>query len=425
MSLLLPAANGCSMRLYRFLPLMFGVALTGCDKGQSVDASPAEKRAEVVAASSTATASNTNDVLKSPKPIATAAEAKPAPTGPYRVLGILDPDRERMVAFALKVPGDWRAQQEFKRRWEGAVGQPQVFLTLRSPDGRSQIEYWPSAQYVHGEGPMSGNLREQRRAMGLSPQTAPNDVAPMSPTAYIRQVVLPELARRGQALSDIGNEQTAPKTSGENGQTNLRGSVDGKLPNGNRARVECRITHVSRQLGSDLYHSWSVVPSITQTAGDLEAIHTHTRVAQDSIVPNPAWLQLEQQAQSRGMQANSEASRRQHEATMGQIQANREAMTRAHEQRMNDIRSFGEANTARFNERMGQMDRDQRVRVDTIRGETRYADPTTGERVKVEDGNNHVYRSRENPNIYLGTDTPIDAGKVNWQELQKVQLKDY
>ncbi|MCW5559191.1 MAG: hypothetical protein KIT22_15345, partial [Verrucomicrobiae bacterium] len=81
--------------------------------------------------------------------------------------------------------------------------------------------------------------------------------------------------------------------------------------------------------------------------------------------------------------------------------------------------------TARFNERMAQMDRDQRIRVDTIRGESRYVDPTTGERVKVEDGFNHIYRNRQDPSLYYGANTPIDPQKVDWQELQKVQLEDY
>ncbi|MEO7600035.1 MAG: hypothetical protein ABIV50_13945 [Opitutus sp.] len=27
--------------------------------------------------------------------------------------------------------------------------------------------------------------------------------------------------------------------------------------------------------------------------------------------------------------------------------------------------------------------------------------------------------------IHLGTDTPIDAGNLDWRELQRVQLKDY
>ncbi len=173
--------------------------------------------------------------------------------------------------------------------------------------------------------------------------------------------------------------------------------------------------------------------SITQTAGDLEAAHAHTRVAQESIVVNPAWQQMEQEAQNRGAQMNSEASQRQHEATMNQIHANTAAMTQGHEQRMNDIRRFGEANTARFNERMQQMDqnkaafdsrmsgmdRQQELNVDTIRGVSKYSDPATGERVKVEDGYDHTYRSRQDPNVYYQANTPVDVGEVNWQECKR------
>ncbi|WP_345071318.1 hypothetical protein [Hymenobacter fastidiosus] len=41
------------------------------------------------------------------------------------------------------------------------------------------------------------------------------------------------------------------------------------------------------------------------------------------------------------------------------------------------------------------------------------------------DGCNHVYKDRQNPNRYYGSDTPIEPGKVEWQELQKVSLKNY
>ena len=358
-------------------------------------------------------------------PPTASTTASNAAVKPYRLLAILDPDRDKMVAFACKVPSDWRAQQSFVRRWEGAVGQPQIFITLRAPDNRSQIVYFPSTAYLYSEGPMTDNLRAQKRSFGLPTQASPNELAPMPPAAYLRKIFLPLLAQNGVTLRDLGNEQTAPQTRDGNGQTQQRGSLDGTLTNGHRARVEVRISHSSRQLGSDLWHSWSVIPSITQTAGELDVIHIHTRMVQDSVVMNPAWLKIEQEAQARGAAANREASQRQHEGTMAQIQANTAAMTRAHEQRMNDIRAFGENNTARFNERMAQSDRDQRIRVDTIRGETKYADPATGQRVKVEDGFNHVYRSRQNPELFYGTQTPIDAGALDWQELQKVQLQDY
>lgn len=358
-------------------------------------------------------------------PPTASATASDAAVKPYRLLAILDPDRDNMVAFACKVPSDWRAQQSFVRRWDGAVGQPQIFITLRAPDNRSQVVYFPSTGYLYSEGPTTDSLRAQKRSLGLPTQATPNELPPMPPAAYLRKVFLPLLTQNGATLRDLGNEQAAPQTRDANGQTQQRGSLDGTLSNGHRARVEVRLSHSSRQLGRDLWHTWSAIPSITQTAGDIEPIHAHTRMVQDSVVVNPAWLKLEQEAQARGAAANREAGQRQHEATMAQMRANTAAMTRAHEQRMNDIRAFGEASTARFNERMAQSDRDQRIRVDTIRGETRYADPVTGQRIKVEDGYNHVYRSRQNPELFYGTQTPIDPGAVNWQELQKVQLRDY
>lgn len=346
-------------------------------------------------------------------------------TNSYRLLGVLDPDRGKMVAFAMKIPSDWEAKQEFNRKWEGAVGVPQIGITLNAPDGHSQIVYFPFARYSYAEGPMTSNLRAQKRAMGIA-ETMPGELSIMTPVDYLKKVFLPNLAQNGITIKDLGNEMSAPETRQEDGQTLTRGSLDGTMPNGNKARVEVRISHGSQQLGTDKYHSWSAVPSITQTSGgDIEAIHVHTRMAQDSIVRNPAWMKLEQEAMAQGMQANQEASRRQHEATMAQIRANTEAMTRGHEQRMAAIRQFGEANTANFNQRMSDMDRQQRIRVDTIRGESKYVNPTTGQQVKVEDGHKYVYGSQEHPNLFFTSDKPIDAGALDWQELQKVQLQDY
>ena len=99
-------------------------------------------------------------------------------------------------------------------------------------------------------------------------------------------------------------------------------------------------------------------------------------------------------------------------------------MARRHNDRMASIRQFGEANTARFNQRMTDMDRDQRIRVGTIRGESQYVNPTTGERKKVQDDHIHIYTSERLPNLYLGTATPINPGELDWQELQKVQPQD-
>jgi hypothetical protein len=82
-------------------------------------------------------------------------------------------------------------------------------------------------------------------------------------------------------------------------------------------------------------------------------------------------------------------------------------------------------NKAAFDARMSSMDRQQEITVDTIRGVSKYSDPSTGERVKIEDGYHHNYRHTQDPTVYYSTNTPIEANQLDWQELKKVELKDY
>jgi hypothetical protein len=271
--------NHREMRLFWFLGSAVLLGFVACREALTADTLPARgDQAGVKSAVKAASASPAITNSAATKGEASAADpAAPSSVAPgkgqYRLLGILDPDRDRIVAFALKVPSDWRTKQEFYRKWEGAVGLPQIAITLSAPDGRSQIVYFPSTQYLYSEGPMTSNLRAQKRSFGIPEQSSPNELAPLPPVAYLRQIFLPTLEQNGMALKEIGNEQTAPQTRGENGQVLTRGSIDGTLPNGNRARVECRISHSSRQLGTDTYHTWSVVPSVTQTStANLEAI---------------------------------------------------------------------------------------------------------------------------------------------------------
>ena len=201
------------------------------------------------------------------------AVAAPAPPpAPYRLLGVLDPDRDNMVAFALKVPREWRAAQSFQRRWQGSTPQNQVYIKLQAPDGRAQIEYLPATAYAYVEGPTTEQLRSQAQQLGMPPPRLDNELAPMSALAYVKQVLLPELARNGFQLRDVVHEQqTSPVREG--GAMQSRGTVDGMLPNGRRARVECRLSLTQQPMNGDTFYGWSVVPSITQTADDLEAAY--------------------------------------------------------------------------------------------------------------------------------------------------------
>jgi hypothetical protein len=373
---------------------------------------------------------------------AASGSAAAAVEATHRVAGIVDPTRDGMVAFALKVPVGWKMTQSFTRTWEGAVSTPQVHLTLAAPDGSAHIEYRPIRVHTWSEGPMTEQLRAQKRSWGMDPRMSENELAPTSGSAYARDVMLPILAQEGSTITNVRNPQDAPEER-TGSEVKRRGSIDGTLPDGQQVRVETRLRLMMQQGGSDTYITWGAVPSITRTTGDLEVAHTHTRIAQDSIVRNPAWEKLENEDAAKGLQANSDASRQQHEATMNQIQQNTNAMTAAHNQRMADIQRQGDANTARYQERMADMDRDfaawqdqsasqdrqHEYTIDTIRGEHKYVDPTTGQTVKVDGGYDNVYRANTGADLQgttiLATDAPLDPHQVDWVQLQKLSQAEY
>jgi hypothetical protein len=66
--------------------------------------------------------------------------------------------------------------------------------------------------------------------------------------------------------------------------------------------------------------------------------------------------------------------------------------------------------------------------VDTIRGEHKYLDPTTGQMVKVEAGYENVYRNTGTVLAgarILATDSPLDPQRVHWVQLQKQSQQQY
>jgi hypothetical protein len=409
------------MRLLTYSLLVLASCLAACESASTVASSPAQTGQPAQAAGNeTAEAAAGSDVRRPSQPAANQpVAAQPTPRqGQYRLLGILDPSLNNMVAFALKVPRDWQVKQSFERQWKGNMPSNKVYLSFRSPDGSQQIEYLPALEYGYSDGPTAQSLRANAQAMGIN-QLSDNELAPMPALTYLREYLLPQLAQKGLALRSMSNEREALAKQGADQQIKSSASVDGVLSNGHKARIECRLSLSTIKLGEDISYGWVAVPSITQTSGDLAATYEKTRVAQESIIRNPEWV------------------RQQNEMTNSAIQANTEASRLGHEGRMADIRRQGEANTAAYNERMANMDRQQdafnnrmasqdrqhEAFVDRINEQTKYADPNTGQRVKASDQYKHVYT--DNQGNYYGSTTPIAAERVNWQELQQVALKDY
>lgn len=223
-----------------------------------------------------------------------AGQSEPGKGSQYQLLGIKATDFG-IVAFAMNIPRGWPAKQAFHRQWNGAP-MIQSYVVFRSPDATQQNEYLPASQYVYSDGPGANDLRTQKQMMGIDPRMAENELPPMPAADYLERYVLPQMTQNGFALRDMDNRRhTAlhPEASPGSDTPHMAStaSVDGVLPNGNRARVEVRIGWNEMRNDQDVYYRWWATPSIIQTgSGDLDATYAHAETAQASRIYNPHWL---------------------------------------------------------------------------------------------------------------------------------------
>ena len=400
-----------------YLPLALAFALFACDSSSGPATQPKAgqvalpRDGDAVAANSAGEATNTDQsdqsdqLNRSNQTASQPADASlPPPRGNYELLGVIDPGINNEVAFAMKIPRGWHAKQSFTRKWNGSTPYNQVYIALRSPDGADQIEYLPSTAYFYSDGPQARQMRQLTQQYGAT-QPTPGELPPMPPLTYIKQVLLPKLNQNGLQLRPTGEYEAPPKHTGPS--TTSSGYVEGTLANGKRARVSCLLSLNTTNLNGEAYYTWETLPSIAQSSHDVAKIHEYLTTGQASVTVNPAWAQQNQGLVTKGNTINRDLNQRNYEI---QRDAQR------HQQ---------ETFAAVQRDRSASQDRRAEAFGDMIRGEAKYADPTTGERVQVQDGYNHVYRDRQDPTTTYSTNTPIDAGQVNWQELQRVALKDY
>ncbi len=163
------------MRHFSIATLVLAVSLAACGNAASDANTVANGRSQTVTqmANPNAKADRPDEQAQAPK------------TGQYRLLGVLDPDFNNMVAFALKVPRGWQVNQSFKRTWDGAVPNAQIYVSFRSPDESQRTDYLPLNGYQYSDGPGPQSLRQQKRQMGMDPRMVPNELAPMPAPAYM------------------------------------------------------------------------------------------------------------------------------------------------------------------------------------------------------------------------------------------------
>ena len=332
-----------------------------------------------------------------------AAAAAHKEQSPYELHGIIDPGINNMVAFAMQTPRGWHMQQSFTRKWNRSTPITQVYIKIVSPGGDNIVEYLPSSAYFYTDGPMARNMRQMAASYAQSMPRTPGEMAPMPALEYIRRVLLPQLAQRGLRMQPSG-QKILPGNQAKNVTTSIA-YVDGVLSNGMKVRVDCIVTLTTTQLNSETYYNWETLPSVTQSKANLDAAYASVTHGRKSIILNPSWLRQNQQLVTNGNIANSNIDRQ------------NAAIQKDYRDYTNKIIN------QTYEERNKSIDRNSEAFSDMMRGDAKYENTETGERVKLSDAYNHVYQDRQGNNY--GTNSPVDAGQFDWKELQRVETKNY
>lgn len=347
----------------------------------------------------------------------------------YDLRGVFDPGINGMVAHALKVPHGWRMQQSFTRQWNGAVPNVQLYLSLSSPDGRSQIDFLPSASYQYSELPAT---QRTQRMMAQQGQADPHFLAPLLPLDYLKRVLLPLLARQANLHLQITDESaTAPTPAGEPVSPggpiaqNAAGYVEGALPSGRRMRVSTTLAVLTGYMSGYLLQTWVAMNRIVQSDADLAACVALAEAVQQSVVINPAWQAQNQQLQQRGMQINQQQAQANLQGTIRQGQANLDASQRRFEQNVQMQEARRQSIKSNYENHRHAASQASGAFADYMGDRAMYENTHTGERVKVQGSFAHVYQDATEGTNFLGTNAPLDPNCVNWQELQQVELRNY
>ena len=322
---------------------------------------------------------------------------------PYELHGILDPGMNNMVAFALQTPTAWKMQQSFTRAWNGSTPINQVYIKIVSPDQSSFIEFIPSTPYYYADGPTTRSLRQTAASYGMQQRNNPGEMSPIPPLEYLKKVFIPQLAQRGLQLQVTG-EKAFPAKQLSVTKQNYTAYVDGRAA-GKNVRIDCMLHLNTTNLNGEVYYNWEVYPSVIMTNNDVNKLYEYVAHARNTFIANPAWVQKNNQLVRNGNMANAEINKRNYD------------MQRDY---YNHVQKKGqEIADARNN----SMDKRNESFRDVIGGQAKFEDPGTGDRIKLADKYNHVYKDLQGN--YHGSDNSINEAEFNWTELQRLETKDY
>ncbi len=322
----------------------------------------------------------------------------------YKGYEINDPGINNISAILLQIPNGWQAQNSFTRIWNGSTPINQVYVKAVSPDNNSSVEILPYSPYFYADGPTTRSLRETSRSMGYPQKLQPFEMPPMDPLTYIKQVVLPRLQQNGISFQVTSEQNLGEQSQFKGIPVSRHAYVDGRMQNGRNIRVECGIQLTANNMNGETYYNWSAFPAII-TGDNVDAGYEVLKHMRGTVLYNPEWQQKTGELNRRGNAANAEIAQKDFE----NVKAYREAVNNIHQGITND--------------RNRSVDQQNESFRDVIGGEAKFENPSTGERVRLDDKYKYYYTDAQG--TYYGSNEPMDFKSMGWSEVNRLDTKKY
>lgn len=399
--------------------LMASGMLLGCSKGNSEAAGGEQPLTGRMPVSDAGQPPATMPPITDATPRGKAA--RPLPQGVYQMsqARIMDPSGfdKPMLAATVLIPSGWRAQggivwgahgqcgDDYASRWEAV-----------SPDGASSMSVQPMPRWEGVRTSFPNQIR------GTCPEAHH-----LSVRAYLEASVQ-QLFPQGRILDYRSlDDEVKPLRD-------MLAQLPGLPPvQGYEARMEVQAGELLvafTENGRDMRATVSATTIITHTR--MADMMNPSQIAMESVsgfpssftvvkAPNGELDLALRRRMATSLRLDPEWSRRINEFNARKQAARRQASQAAHEARMQTLRETSDIINGMYEERQLSSDRQQRERIESIRGVETYNDPIAGTTVQLDNNYQHAWRVSNQENTYILTnDVNFNPGAydIDAQQMQ-------
>lgn len=391
------------VRSVSLMLLLASAMLPGCSRGDGDAVAGAPAAAQAVPETGASQPAAEMQGVADAAPRSNARAAQPLPAGVYQMSQIRIMDQngfdKPMLAATVLIPSGWRAQggvawgahgqcgDDYAPRWEAV-----------SPDGASALSVLPMPRWesvrTSYAGPTRGACPEARHlSVREYLEAAVQQLFPQ-----VRILDYRSLDEEIKPLRDmLAQLPGLPTTPGFEAQMRIEAGelLVGFTENGRDMRAAVSATAVISQT--------RVADMMNPSQIAMESVSGFPSSFTVVKAPNGELDLGLRRRVATSMRLDPEWSGRIHEFNSRKQAAAARSNQAAHEARMRNLRETSDIINGMYEERQLSSDRQQRERIESIRGVETYSDPVAGTTVQLDNNYQHAWRVRNQDNTYILT----------------------